>query len=821
MKKFLLVMMAMCLTFAMISCGGDDGPPSSSTKSSDATLDGITIKGAGADINIAYGHLGDPQSTWDALVAEDYNIGDADLTSKESTSAKVTVEKGYPAATVKYAKVTALTPMPAFSANDTFDFEDEDYLAIEVTAENGKKLYYVLAVTLGNNTAIAAIRINNNNVDSMPSWSPTIADANTVQFAIGDPYESKAYSMVVTATDEGAAVKYAVTDKDAAAPVAAAFAAIPSAGVAYTADGDLLYIQVTSFNGKNVAYYKLQINFLLKATINYGTPTINNPPSNLDAKWNTIPAETYEMNRPAPEDTGMNIDTFGTAKVMWDADGLWVYVRVEDPNVSSSPATSNSTAHEVDSVEVFINEDWDGTRTGSYSNVGGQYRIGANGELSGDPAEAITALQALPSTTHAAWKWTEGGKTGYSVIILAPWRFKENFPLADKKKIGFEIQINACNSSTRYGTLVWNNVISQSYQNVTNYTYAELELNDNTLRVEPNAPVITTHPSGKAYATGAAIQALTVAAVAPASGTTQTYQWYSATTSGETGTTISGATSASYTPTVTAANTYYYYVVVTNTLNSGGTPGYDSKSVTSSYATILISNEQIIEMITVKNQSYPVYKFTLPAGESWANYKDVSADIMVNNPAYLTPSYRSRLYGNLPNPGTLTVTMGTAEQNGTRNVGFAAVAGGYMMWNFNQFSNPNSNNPYILDNSKVDKTLSEMYGISAVNEWKTATWDITGGQKLGGGTAALTNYYDENLPSALANDKSLYLGFGLSINATTNVTSFMKNVTLVHKTDTAKNITSTGIEFNGYAANDSGDVTREIILGESNIPAYE
>jgi len=89
------------------------------------------------------------------------------------------------------------------------------------------------------------------------------------------------------------------------------------------------------------------------------------------------------------------------------------------------------------------------------------------------------------------------------------------------------------------------------------------------------APTISVQPVGKAYMGGhqpAAVTPLTVTASVGAG--TLSYQWYSNTSNSTTGATlITGATSASYTPPVTAAGDVYYFVRVTNTNNAVlGTP---------------------------------------------------------------------------------------------------------------------------------------------------------------------------------------------------------------------------------------------------------
>jgi hypothetical protein len=97
-----------------------------------------------------------------------------------------------------------------------------------------------------------------------------------------------------------------------------------------------------------------------------------------------------------------------------------------------------------------------------------------------------------------------------------------------------------------------------------------------TWEVPAGMPTITQNPaSGWALQNATDVSALTVAATLPASGETGSdgtlsYQWYSNTTdSTYGGTAISGATSASYTPSADTLGVTYYYCVVTNTWTDG------------------------------------------------------------------------------------------------------------------------------------------------------------------------------------------------------------------------------------------------------------
>ena len=78
-------------------------------------------------------------------------------------------------------------------------------------------------------------------------------------------------------------------------------------------------------------------------------------------------------------------------------------------------------------------------------------------------------------------------------------------------------------------------------------------------------PVITLQPKDSLYFNGEKIGALSVAGTSPDKGTIS-YQWYSNTAAaGKGGKAISGATGASFTPSVTDNSTQFFYAVVTNT----------------------------------------------------------------------------------------------------------------------------------------------------------------------------------------------------------------------------------------------------------------
>jgi uncharacterized repeat protein (TIGR02543 family) len=70
------------------------------------------------------------------------------------------------------------------------------------------------------------------------------------------------------------------------------------------------------------------------------------------------------------------------------------------------------------------------------------------------------------------------------------------------------------------------------------------------------------------------------------------FQWYSNDINSNTtgGTSIGGATGASYTPPTTSLGTFYYYVVVTNTIADNGDGGVKTATATSTTAQITVNN---------------------------------------------------------------------------------------------------------------------------------------------------------------------------------------------------------------------------------------
>jgi hypothetical protein len=220
------------------------------------------------------------------------------------------------------------------------------------------------------------------------------------------------------------------------------------------------------------AYYRVIINLKHEATITY-RKTVEIAEEKLNAWQGISPLTIRKVFDDAGAEYLLNPTTVGEARLFFNETGLYVYVKVTDPDVTETAATNNYD--QADSVEIFINEDYANTKTGGYDSVGGRYRIGANGERSAEPAAALDKFEL---DEIAVWKTADG----YSITAHIPWRFKDEYPMipGETKLIGIELQINACgDTGGRYATMAWNNNVHTNVGNIASYAKATMSVPTN------------------------------------------------------------------------------------------------------------------------------------------------------------------------------------------------------------------------------------------------------------------------------------------------------------------------------------------------------
>jgi len=565
-----------------------------------------------------------------------------DLADSKKTQAEVTLTKGASFnGTMKVVKVsgTAVPTEADFQAATAYSdtakpkitFADQDKLYVQMVAENGTTvMYYGYRIFIGWDASLSNVIFTDAyidldiDVDRVGAPKTTVAlldelavdsdDLGKIQFQVKQP-------------SDGFLVKAVPNDADAKSTSISLDGTFTDNivngddinGIIFK-DGDALYVKIVSMNEQVTNFYKIMIILKRSVQIAYGTPaTINaNAP---DAIWNTV-TEWLPINRiNTTEGSGyleMEVGdrSFGQAKLLWDEDGLWVYAQVWEKTISETGGE-----HTKSSVELFVNEAYsDGVTTGTVASSantnGGQFRVGANGELTGSPASPQRdTFQALNQAN--AKKWTNNDfpypvpvgqatganvRNGYVVIFHAPWMFPNLHPLVDQKTISIELQINACgDEGTRVGVLNWNNENSNSYASLKDYGEAVLNLNGQALG--PQKPVITKQPANGAYPNDASKPlTLTINASAADAGVLS-YEWFKATSATEfvTGATSLGAGTpvndttdttkvigSSYTPASTTAGNEYYFVKVTTTL------GAKTRTINSNMASVRVYDKTVV-----------------------------------------------------------------------------------------------------------------------------------------------------------------------------------------------------------------------------------
>lgn len=188
-------------------------------------------------------------------------------------------------------------------------------------------------------------------------------------------------------------------------------------------------------------------------------------------------------------------------------------------------------------------------------------------------------------------------------------------------------------------------------------------------------------------------------------------------------------------------------------------------------------NNERIEKITVINGAVPVYKFTIPEGDSISNYAAFSAEFMVDSENYYKLS-RVRAYGVYPYE--LFTDLG--------NIVFLNFDGG----------STDKNGPYLLSNIVgSNQNINFISNNSGPHTWFTLYFPLTGMRHA--------RYNEENFPAGNARgDFYFALGMGTS-SSSVDFTYYVKNIVLANE-DNSKKIFTNGSGFNkpafaGYIAN--------------------
>ncbi|WP_433944202.1 fibronectin type III domain-containing protein [Paenibacillus sp. SN-8-1] len=212
-----------------------------------------------------------------------------------------------------------------------------------------------------------------------------------------------------------------------------------------------------------------------------------------------------------------------------------------------------------------------------------------------DPVVAVTNAAAPIITTQPSNQTVyEGGTANLTVAASGGVALSYQWYSNTTSSTSGGTPISGATSATyaaptgTAGTMYYYVIVTNTDSSATGQTTATAT--SNVAKVQVNAltnaatPSITTQPSDQTVDEGSAAT-LTVAA---SGGVALSYQWYSNTTpSTSGGTSISGATSATYSAPTGTAGTMYYYVIVTNTDSSA--TGQTTATATSNVAKVQVN----------------------------------------------------------------------------------------------------------------------------------------------------------------------------------------------------------------------------------------
>lgn len=183
-----------------------------------------------------------------------------------------------------------------------------------------------------------------------------------------------------------------------------------------------------------------------------------------DAAWDDTEAVDLAV-------ASSGIEASAKAKVLWDADNLYVRMDVKDADLD---AADSAQAHEQDSVEIFIDEN--NAKAGSYEADDKQYRVNYKNAQSFNGTKCVAANITSETTEttdgyvmYAAIKWTDIEAKADTII-------------------GLDLQINDAKGGSRIGTANLFDASGNGWSNPSVFGTAKLiegEIPEDLADVEP------------------------------------------------------------------------------------------------------------------------------------------------------------------------------------------------------------------------------------------------------------------------------------------------------------------------------------------------
>jgi len=313
MTKFAGICVAVIaiLSLAMfVSCGGGGG--GGGAKSSAKVLSTITVAGEAPDA------IPTPISEGDWF-NEDYypsEVGTFTLPNAGALTSAAIVATASPGATASWGIDKAYDRLQvSFGRSSTLNFEANDFLYVQVVAQDGSKQFYRFTVTTASANVNLSTLVIGGEAAPRSAYGPEWNDITGTAIVGLSPGVAQNATVVATTSGTGAKVRYAHVAK-ANATDAPTFTGDPldsaTASSAFNlGDEDIIYVEVNSADGSQVRIYKVVIEVGRNA--NLASIAIDTTPQDSTGpdSWLGTPANTWAAALPGDFQTDRQIAALG------------------------------------------------------------------------------------------------------------------------------------------------------------------------------------------------------------------------------------------------------------------------------------------------------------------------------------------------------------------------------------------------------------------------------------------------------------------------------------------------------------------------------
>ena len=298
---------------------------------------------------------------------------------------------------------------------------DDDFTAgTELTVNKGD-LTAIISPAWNDTSITFLADVKDSTVDDTDSVSAYVKVGKEVKKAVVKRADS-------TATENGYTAKVVIDGLELKTFDDITFDVVVTDGEIKTAFNDYTLSQ----NEKSDYYAKAQLKPFVK--IANGTIKVGEDNSKIWSQVDSIPLSIV-----------LDAKAEGNAKLLWDNDYLYVQMTVKDATLDASA----EAAHEKDSVEVFIDEN--NQKSKSYQEDDKQYRINYLNE------HTFNGTNCVEENIVSDITLTDDG---YVMEAAIKWTHEK---VEAGKKIGLELQVNDAEGGKRIGTVSWSDTTGMGW----------------------------------------------------------------------------------------------------------------------------------------------------------------------------------------------------------------------------------------------------------------------------------------------------------------------------------------------------------------------